>query len=556
MRSSKIPKNLDELENIILKNRSITNKKAFLQVKSPLKLTLKEVGLDEQEYKKAIEKIKFAKKHAQKIMIFGDYDADGISATAILWRVLFDYGCDVTPFIPERNKHGYGISVTVLKEIEKTVGLPDLMITVDNGIVAHEAFEFLSKKGVDSILTDHHQLETKADKIILPKAGVVVHTTSLCGATVSWMLARGVSKDMASRELDLCAIATIADQMPLLGSNRSFAVFGLEALRANKRPGLKYLFEKSGVKAKEITADTIGFVIAPKINAMGRLAHAVEALRLLCTPNTVRAKELSELLVATNQQRQELTSELFDKALKEAKKQVERGERIVIVSSPDFHEGVVGLIAGRLVEELTRPAIILSVNSEVSKASARSLPGVNIVEMIREVRADLLEVGGHPMAAGFGLETKKLEAVKAKLFKLAKERVDNTQIEPVLNLDCKLGVNLMTREAYLKLKELEPFGQNNPKPLFWFEKVRVVSSESVGNGAKHLKLTLEVGGDGSGKSLSKLRVVALWWRMGEKVGDFGEGSLVDLAGELDLNIWNGREKVQVIVRDVIGSGGG
>lgn len=550
MLSAKVPKDSKELEEIILKNRGIKNKKAFLDVKSPLDLSLDEIRINQSEYQKAIKRIKLAKKNSHKIMIFGDYDADGISATAILWRVLFDFGCKVTPFIPERNKHGYGINVSVLTEIEETTGLPDLIITVDNGIVAHEAFEFLVEKKVDTILTDHHQPESKNGRTIFPRADAVVHTTDLCGATVAWMLARGISEELAAKELDLCAIATVADQVPILNANRSFVVFGLEALRTSQRPGLKSLFKKAKIKPENINTTSVGFMIAPRINAMGRLAQGIDALRMLCTKSFAKAEELSGLLMTTNQERQDLTNDLFEMATKQASAQVSAGERLIIVDSVDFHEGVIGLIAGRLTEQFSRPAIAMSVDEKTVKASARSLHGINIVETIREIRSDLLEVGGHPMAAGFGFETEKLARVKERLLKLARKRIAEGQLMPVLELDCNLPADFLTQEIYSELQDLEPFGQGNPRPVFKIENLKILESVSMGNGAKHLKLTLQAV-DAKNSVLAVTPISGLWWRMGEKVGDFQKGGLIDVAGEIDLNVWNGKSKIQLLIKDVI-----
>lgn len=549
--SNKTPQNLEELEKIILNNRGIRDKKKFLDVKSPLDLSLKDVGIQNSEYKKAIERIKLAKKNSEKVLIFGDYDADGICATAILWRVLFDFGCKVAPFIPDRSKHGYGINQSVLEEIEKTDGLPDLIITVDNGVVAHGAFEFLAEKSVSAILTDHHQPESDDDgKAIFPHAHAVVHTTDLCGATVSWMLARGISKELSEKELDLCAIATVADQVPLVDANRSFAVFGLEELRRSRRPGLKSLLKQSKIKPETINSQSIGFAIAPRINAMGRLANGIEALRLLCTKNLAKADELSQLLMATNKDRQELTGALMELAVKQAKKQVGLGEKLIIVDSDEFHEGVIGLIAGRLCEQFSRPAIAISVGEKTAKASARSLPGINIVEMVRSVRSDLLEVGGHPMAAGFGLETAKIEKVKERLFKLSRKEISESQLEPVLELDCDLPVDFLTAETHRAIQEFEPFGQGNSRPVFQISNLKVIESLSIGNGAKHLKLILQpVNANNSKMAITPIET--LWWRMGGRANEFKKGDLVDVASEIDLNVWNGRSKIQLLAEDVV-----
>jgi single-stranded-DNA-specific exonuclease len=557
--SEQIPSSLEELEKIVLLNRGIKDKVDFLNIKDPAKLSFKDVGISSTEYKNALARISLALKKKQKILIFGDYDADGICATAILWRVLHDSGHLVTPFIPERNKHGYGINRGVIDEIEATTGLPDLIITVDNGIVAHDAFEYLAEKKVDAILTDHHQPETVdggkggGEKIKFPSALAVVHTTKLCGATVAWMLARGVSEELAVKELDLCGIASIADQVPLVGANRSFAAFGIKVLQNTDRLGLISLYKKAKVSPAAISAMTIGYTLAPRINAMGRLAKGLDALRLLCTRNSARAEELAQLLIETNQERQNLTGDLFKLAQIQAEEQVAAGERILIVDSADFHEGVIGLIAGRLSEQFSRPAIAMSVSEKTIKASARSIFGINIVEMIRLVRNDLLEVGGHPLAAGFGLETGKLNVVKEKLFELARKSIKPEQLTPTLELDCQLPADFLNEETYAELIKLEPYGQANPRPTFMVSNLKVIESASIGSEGKHLKLILE-DSEVEVNDKNGTKFTALWWRHGQEANQFAQGSLVDLAAQLDLNVWNGRKNVQLIVLDLITSG--
>lgn len=547
MLSDQIPKTIDELEEIIIKNRGITDLKMFLKPPHPSTISLSEVGIDEAQYELAIARINQAKKAQENVLIFGDYDADGICATAILWRVLHDHGLKVTPFIPLRDRHGYGVSIGAFEDIEAESGLPDLVITVDNGIVAHEALTYLQEKGVAVILTDHHQPEKNAaGEAFYPPATAVVHSTKLCGATVAWMLARGVSEELAQGQLDLTAIATIADQVSLLAQNRSFAVHGLKALRTSSRLGLKALCEQSKIRQKSISETSIGFGLAPRINAMGRLAHGMDALRLLCTESTAQSQELAQLLADTNQERQELTADLVTLADEQAQLQI--NQRLVIVHHESFHEGVVGLIAGRLAEQYSKPAIAMSVGAESTKASARSVSGVNIVELLREVRDDLLEVGGHPLAAGFGVETAKIELIKERLFALASLRITQEQLETGLELDCQLPADFLTEAAYTALKAFEPYGQANPRPVFQLDGLKVLDAVTVGNGARHLKLTVHAP-DASDPQLAVTPIVALWWRQGDRLSEFKKGQTISLAAELDLNIWKGRRQVQLLVRD-------
>lgn len=548
MLSERIPESVQAVSEIVLENRGITDIDSFLHPKHPSQLSLAEVCLDPDAYQRALDRIDQAREAEEQVLIFGDYDADGICATASLWAVLYDTGVKVMPFIPHRERHGYGVTIGALEEIEAESGLPNLVITVDNGIVAHEALEYLQARGVDVILTDHHQPEKRNGTAIYPPALAVVHTTSLCGATVAWMLARGVSKKLAARHLDLAAIATVADQVPLVAANRSFVVHGLQALQKSPRFGLQALCEQAGVEQKKITTGTIGFVLAPRINAMGRLAHGLDALRLLCTKSNQQAQKLAQLLSDTNQERQELTADLLELATQQAELQLE--EHIIVVHDASFHEGVVGLIAGRLVEQYSKPAIALSIGEEASKASARSVTGVNIVELLREIRDDLLEVGGHPLAAGFGLETAKLDVVKKRLFALAKQQISQEQLTGQLDIDCQLPADLLTEETFQALKAFEPYGQANRRPVFKITGLKVLEATSVGNGARHLKVTVQAI-DAENPNLAVTPITALWWRQGDRVREFQKGQQVSLAAELDLNIWRGRRQVQLIVKDAL-----
>jgi len=275
--SSKTPQDLKEFKEIILQNRQIEDEKEFFSPKKPHEITLAEVDLNKDQVKLAVTRIQKAIEAKQKVVVFGDYDADGICATAILWETLNNLGLVTQPFIPHRDKHGYGISNKAIDDLlEKDH--PDLIITVDNGIVAHEPLARLAKEKIDVIVTDHHQPEEK-----LPEAYAIVHTTKLCGATVAWMLARELSQDFVDSLLDLTAIATISDLVPLISANRSFAKYGLEKIKENNRVGISALISTANLDKREVDSNLIGFGIGPRINAMGRLAHGLDALRLLVT---------------------------------------------------------------------------------------------------------------------------------------------------------------------------------------------------------------------------------------------------------------------------------
>lgn len=530
------PTSSDDLIKMILEQRGISNRSEFLQPPTPLNLTPQDVSISTKQLSKAVALIKKTAQNGGDICIIGDYDADGICATAILWRVMHRMGIDARPFIPSREKHGYGLNSKILADLAAEK-LPNLIITVDNGIVAHEPVKEAKAMGCTIIITDHHQPEEK-----LPEADAIVHTTQLCGATVSWMLAQALDSELVKDELDLAAIATIADQVPLLGANRQFAVHGLEALRESKRIGLQALFTQMGSKQTEATTQTIGYGIAPRINAMGRIAHGMDALRLLCTKNQDRAAQLASILQETNTDRQALTDDLLLSARQQVQQQSE--QRVLVVYSAEFHEGVLGLLAGRLTEEFQKPAVAIKVTESYCKGSARSILGVNIVELLRKARSELLEVGGHPMAAGFGLEPTRLQAFAQLLQSLALQQISLEQLQPTLDIVCPIDASLLSPQTAEALESLQPFGQGNPLPVFLFQHMRVLHTALVGKAGKHLKLQL------SANNAPVPSIEAIWWGGADQF-DVTIGKHIDVAGTLEIDRWNPKKpRLQIVVSDI------
>ena len=317
-----LPVNSGQIVDWLLENRDITKKSEFLKPRQPSQYLAAEVGINQVELVKAAARIRLAIQNKQRVIIFGDYDGDGVSATAILWEAIKVAGLITQPFIPHRINHGYGLSLKALTEIfnqdnDSQKSKPDLIITVDNGIVAYEALEFLKNLGVEVIVTDHHQPDTK----LLPVLATV-HTTQLSGAGVAWFLARELCPEVSDQWLDLVTIATIADQMPVLAANRAFIVAGLKILNQRvARPGLKALFKVAEVDPKNLTAEQLSFSLIPRLNAMGRVADGIDALRMLCIKSADKAEALAAKLQVTNLARQELTLELMKEADQQAKSQ-------------------------------------------------------------------------------------------------------------------------------------------------------------------------------------------------------------------------------------------
>lgn len=543
------PKNLHELRKILVQNREIEDEETFFNPPKPETLTLADVGISPEAMKQAVTRILTAVEKNERIMVFGDYDADGICATTILSRALHAVGAQqVVPFIPDRQRHGYGLSAHAIQEI-LTQEQPHLLITVDNGIVAHQSVAELMKAGVDVIVTDHHVPESEAGSVIWPAALVVVHTTQLCGSTVAWMVGRELeeagTKKMthSTRSLDLAGLATIADQVKLKDANRSFAYWGIEALKTSARPGIQALCQLAQVDQKTLNFDSVNYVLAPRINAMGRIEHGREAFELLWTGNQSTARNIAAAVTTTNTRRQDLTREMVESARAQA--QTWQDEHLIMVYSAEYHEGVIGLLAGKLAEEFHKPTIALAISGKQAKASARSVAGVNVIELIRQVKADLLEVGGHPGAAGFSIETEKIELVHGKLLQLAKEQITVEMLVQKLKIDCALPARLaelpQAVEVVAVLKEFEPCGQGNPRPVLALKEMRVLAISTMGDYQQHLKLVIAAAD-------STQPVTCLGWGMGEHAVKLEVGQTLDVAGQLEINTWKNRQSIQLVLK--------
>ena len=547
----------EELIKILLANRGIKSKTEIDNFLNPKlsDVTCESVKIDGKQLKKTLQRIKKAIKNNEKIIIYGDYDVDGICGTAILWETLNSLKSDVMPYIPSRFDEGYGLSVVGISNIKNKISNIKLIITVDNGIVANEAIDFTNKHGIDVIVTDHHVPPAGGSKK-LPDAFSIIHTTLLSGAGVAYLLAKEISNfkfqisnyskilntkyKIPDTHLELVALATVADLVPLLGANRTLLKFGLESLRKTRRPGLLELFRKAQVEPQKIGTYEVGHIIAPRLNAMGRLSSAMDSLRLVCTTSKKRADDLSDILTKTNLERQQLTVDIVNHAKNKVKEK--ELKNLIFIASESYQQGIIGLVAGRLVEEYYLPSIVISKGEKFSKASARSVKGFNIVEFLREASDLLVDVGGHPMAAGFTVETKNLELLEKKLFASALKLIKKKHLERVLRIDLELPKDLINLDTYYQIQKLTPFGMANPEPTFLTKNLIIESIRQVGNDGKHLKIELRI-------KNSELRIGGIYFGAGDN-NKFSIGDKVDVVYTLDENIWNGNKRLQLKIRDL------
>jgi len=534
IRNPKLEIRNEDVIRILLENRGLKTKKEqeeFLQPPKPQGLTAKELGISSVDLKKAITRIKKAIKAKEKIIIYGDYDTDGVCGTAILWEAIYRLRGKVMPFIPKR-KEGYGMKVAQLEEMAKE-GVK-LVITVDQGIAAIKQAKKAKKLGLDLIITDHHLPGEKK-----PEASAVLHTTKLSGAGVAWFLAKNLGDESG---LDLATIATVADVVPLIGPNRSIAKYGLEAVRKTKRIGLISLYQTTGISPENIGTYEISFIIGPRLNASGRMDDPLDSLRLICTKDENRAMELARKIEEKNHQRQELTEQILIHA-RNLWLNSDGTSSLIFVQDKSYEEGVIGLVAGKLVEEFYRPAVVVAPRENHWVASARSIEEFNIVEAIRACAEFLGPHGGHRKAAGFTIEESKISLVRQRLIDLAQQKLDEKNLKPTLTIDLELSLKDLSLSLYEQLTTLAPFGEGNPQPVFATRNVQVLDAQLVGSESKHLKLRLV-------DSVSGFTVEAIGFGFGDFFSQLSPEVPIDIAYNLITDEWNGKRKIQLKLKDI------
>lgn len=539
LRATSPKKRQEEILEKVLSNRKIDtqDRKIFLSPPHPSKLSLAGVGVEQSQIKKAISLIKkHAKQKDRPIVVYGDYDADGITATAILWETLHRSGIKAMPFIPSRAEHGYGLSVAGLNDVISKHH-PSLVVTVDNGITAIDEATFAKKQGLDLIIVDHHEKTGKKHP-----ATAILHTKQVSGSGLSWLFAKELSEKLSlthrcERTLELAAIGTVADLVPLVGPSRSIVKYGIDALRRTKRIGIKSLIDIASIKQEDVDTYHIGFQIAPRLNAMGRLETAIDSLRLLCTSNEMKAKNLARQLNETNRLRQDMTEEMTELARTLAKRQ--KGSSAIILTHKSFHEGIIGLVAGKIAQEFWRPTIILSKGKEFSKASGRSIPGFNLINALRIFDHLFENVGGHYAAAGFTIHNNNSDKFTTAFQELSAKLLTDDLLTPTLMVDAEIKFSDVTHQLMNALTHFHPFGIGNPRQVFSTTGVTVKNARVVGAEGKHLKLFVEK----DGKEFS-----AIGFNMGSMIHNLS--SNVSIAYTPELSTWNGRSSIQLKLKDL------
>ncbi len=513
---------------------------------------------------KAVQRVMRAVKNKERIMVYGDYDADGITSTAIMMSVLNDIGAHAMPYLPHRYDDGYGLNGAVLKQAESEF---DVLITVDCGIGNTAEVAMLQALGKDVIIVDHHELPD-----VLPEAYAILHPRHpngsypwgyLCGAGMSFKFAQALLRhedsphahdaDKEKWLLDLVMIGTIADVMPLLGENRAIVRFGKEVLMRTKRHGVRALLKEARIDPSQITAEDIAFRIVPLLNAAGRIGHPQSALNALLAQTPEQAKLCVKELISLNNKRRSMTKEIMD----EAESSIDHELPFVFVANTGWHAGIVGLVAGRLASQFGKPAFVvggLPVERQALHAvgSARGSGNVNVMTALETVRQYTLKLGGHAGAAGFSVLHENLEYMKEGLkeYFLHGKDVGEESSLASKTADMRLHPNLVTWDTARMLEKFEPFGEKNSKPSFLLEGLQVFSMKTVGKTGDHIKIKLLVGDkelDAIGFGLGKLAASFL-------ISDVRKHNTVDVLASIGINEFQGRESLELRLHDIAPAG--
>ncbi len=501
-------------------------------------------GLPDME--RAVAKLEWARTWQQPVTVFGDYDCDGVTSTVLLYSLLKQAGMQVDYHVPHRIDDGYGLTEAGVEKVHARGSR--LIVTVDNGISANAAVAKANALGMEIVITDHHKQEGE-----LPPAAAVVNPNrkdneypfraiagvgvayKLCCALAPRILPAGDADAFLAEALDLVTLGTVADMVPLVDENRVLVAHGLSRVAATKRAGIQALIEQARAK-RELDPADIGFKLAPRINAAGRMEGADIALELLLAPDLAAARPLAEKLTGLNAKRQVETARCEELALDLAEAQA--GDDFIVVWHPEMHAGVMGLVASHIMRRFHRPTLVLRIDGDAAGGSARSIPGYDLSAAFDRHKALLDGGGGHAMAAGCHLPAANLEPLRAALVADASERLTDEMRQPLLEIAAPLEVGRLNLQFMAQLERLAPFGQGNLAPTFALLGQEVQSVRTMGRDSDHLRLSLARCPD------------AIGWGMGERAETLLPGGRVDIAFRLERNRYKGREQLQLLLQDL------
>lgn len=538
--------NISPLTAIILYNRGIREDG---QIKDFLARDLS--GMHDpflmKDMDKAVERILLAKKNNEKITIYGDYDVDGITSIAILYKYLKNMGLEVGFYVPDRMVEGYGVNRDALDKI-KADGTA-VIITVDTGITAIEEADYAKSIGIDFIITDHHECKESIPDVyaaIDPKRKDCEYPfKSLAGVGVVFKLIQALDssepiENLMDEYADLMCLGTVADISPLIDENRVIVTEGLKRFKTTKNIGLKALIDVS-TNGKAITTSTIGYTIAPRINASGRLGCASTSVELFLTEDEEEAAKLADSLCHENTLRQQTEQKMFKEALEYIEQHPEiKDDDILVIPHENWHHGIVGIVSSKITEKYYKPSILFAVDGDSAKGSGRSIAGFNLFGVLENCSGLLEKFGGHELAAGLTIKAENIEAFRKKINEYAKGKIEDMTLVPTISLDAQIKVPYITIDTVHDINKLQPFGVNNPTPSFSVRNIKIHRISVMSEG-KHLRMTLYK----DGKYLD-----TVGFGMGDYYSMFREGDYIDVAFALDINDYKGFQNVQLILKDM------
>ncbi len=497
---------------------------------------------------KAAQRIRSAIEKNEKIVIYGDYDADGVTSTAILYDYLKNEGCNVEAYIPDRNCEGYGLNMKAIKSLCESG--THLIITVDNGISAYEEAKYIKELGMELVITDHHKAAEsipEAVAVVNPHRYDCLSTYKLwSGVGVAFKLICALSDEsedsLLSRYADIITLGTIGDVVPLIGENRTIVKKGLKLINKGTNKGIHALKSVAGVEGKTVNATSVAFSLVPRINAIGRMSHSFKAFSLLTSDNESTAAELAKVVDSANVDRQEIEKKIIAEAERQIKENPDMlCQRVLVFVGENWHAGVIGIVAARLVQKYGKPCFVITDDGENAKGSARSIDGFSLYDAVSSAANLLTHYGGHILAAGFSLKSENLHLFKTAMYDYAKI-VDIPF--PTLQLDCRLRPDFINSDILTVMNELEPFGAGNAQPLFGLFSMTLTSIQSIGAG-KHLRLGIKKG---------ECSLTALLFSTTLEQFPYAVGDCVDLAVKLERNEYMGQVKVSIYIKDIRMSG--
>ncbi|KRM91698.1 single-stranded-DNA-specific exonuclease RecJ [Fructilactobacillus florum] len=496
---------------------------------------------DLHDMQKVVTRIETAIAAGEQITVYGDYDADGLTSTAILYETLLEMGAQVNYYIPKRLQDGYGPNQAVFERL--IAGGTKLLITVDNGVSGQAEVASAQASGCDVIITDHHELPEQ-----LPDAFAIVHADlspdyqfkSLSGAGIAFKVATALNDEIPQEKLDLAAIGTIADLVSLTGENRALVQFGLNVVHLTERPGLKALVQQAKVKLNQVNEETIGFQLAPALNSLGRMGDAAPGVDLLTTTDETVAQALAKETTKKNATRKQLVTDIVSEADEQAQSQ--QDQAILLITGSDWAPGVLGIVASRLKDKYNKPTIVLAKTDDADyKGSGRSISGFNLFRSIEPIHDQLVAFGGHAMAVGLTVSPSQLPILQHTLATAGKEQLAKLAGKPTLTLDYAVKVDDLTPQLIEELQQLSPFGTDNPKPRFLINPINLTGLKQLGQHQEHLKFTLV------GKNR---QVDAISFGRGPQAVELATvATSCQIAGTLGENEFRGHRRLQVLVDD-------